>query len=179
MTAPTNMPQHRGETARNAGFSLYPWEIAEIRKFAEQHAGGDVSSLVRRAMASIGCPLDPALTAAKPAGPLVGLARNYAPAEVAPLTEHLSDVDQAALLARWLRECTEVLSLGVPVEAVHFAGEHEISAAPIALPARRYIPRLPRARWVRDSVAVYPELQPRNLSANEDPAPVRHRVPRE
>lgn len=170
MTTLKKTPQHRGQNARNAGLSLYPWEVEEITRFANLHAGGDKSALLRRAFAAIGCPLDPDLTAEMPAGPLVGLARRYAPAHVAAVETAFTTSDQAGTIARWIGECAEVIALGAPVDAIHLASEHEISAATVPLHARRYIPRLPRARWVKDSAMVYPEPQPRDLSLNEPPA---------
>lgn len=164
--------QHRGETAKNAGISLYPWEIAQLRQFATDHAGGNVAAVIRRGLASIGLALDPVLTAKAPAGALVNLARRHAPADADAIADKLHpDEDQAAAVARWLSECRELLELGAPLSAIHLAGDHEISAATVPLAARRYIPRLPRARWVAASAAVYPEPTPRDAMANAAPAP--------
>lgn len=166
------MTTHRDEKAKNAGISLYPWEIDKLRAFAAEHAGGNVSALIRSALAAVGLDLEAAATAQRPAGPIVALAQRHAPAQADTLAEHLNNTQQAATLARWLHEAAEVLSLGVPVEAVHLAGEHEIAAAPVALHARRYVPRLPRARWVGDSSSPYLEPAPRDVSANESFEPL-------
>ncbi|MDQ5979968.1 MAG: hypothetical protein QG602_2943 [Verrucomicrobiota bacterium] len=112
-----HMPTHREQKAKNAGISLYPWEIEKQRAFAAENSGGNVSAIIRRGLAAIGCDLDAEATAAPPAGPVVNLAQRHAPDEARALAECLTDTT--------------------------------------------------RPRRSRDP------------STNEDPAPVRHRVPRE
>lgn len=164
MTTPDNQER---EKARNAGISLYPREIAQLRALAEKMTGGNISDLVRQGLAALGCDLDqPDIS--KPSGILSRLAYSYIPATPHLVSTAAPAPDQAAHLARWLSEAHECLEADIPIDHIHLAGSHEISMDAIPAHAQRFRPRVPRARWIPDAKgATYPTPRARSHLLNE------------
>lgn len=161
------------EKARNAGVSLYPSEIAKLRSLAALQDNGNVAQFIRRVLAD-----DLSAPTAEIAPDIISrLAEHYTPTEARRLPAALKATDQPALLSRLLRELVECVVDGVDPANLHVAANFEISVHPVPFDSLRYPPRVPRAKLVASNPYAAPA--PRDIQANEDPAPVRHRVPRE